>query len=42
MNKMETVEEVVEDPTCVFIFPQPEKIKPPGVSIEDGEFGYKE
>jgi ATP-binding cassette subfamily F protein 3 len=37
---MELVEEVIEDPSCVFIFPTPDKLRPPLLRIEDGYFGY--
>ena len=40
INKMEMVEEVIEDPSCVFIFPSPDKLRPPLLRIEDGYFGY--
>jgi len=40
MNKMELVDEIIEDPSCVFIFPNPEKLRPPLLKIEDGNFGY--
>ncbi|KRX10783.1 P-loop containing nucleoside triphosphate hydrolase [Pseudocohnilembus persalinus] len=40
MNKMELVDEIVDDPTSVFIFPNPEKLRPPLLRIEDGNFGY--
>ena len=42
MEKMEMVEEVIEDPTCVFIFPTPDKLRPPLLRIEDGSFFYEE
>ena len=37
---MANIEEIVEDPTCVFIFPTPEKLRPPLLKIEEGFFGY--
>lgn len=40
INKMDMVEEVLKDPTCVFVFPEPEKMRPPLLKIEDGSFGY--
>jgi ATP-binding cassette subfamily F protein 3 len=40
MNKMELIDEVVDDPSCVFIFPTAEKLRPPLLRIEDGAFGY--
>jgi ATP-binding cassette subfamily F protein 3 len=42
INKMELVEEVIEDPSCVFIFPTPDKLRPPLLRIEDGYFSYQE
>jgi len=41
MEKMELVEEVIEDPTCVFIFPTPDKLRPPLLKVEDGNFYYE-
>lgn len=40
INKMEMVDEVIDDPTCVFVFPTPEKLRPPLLRIEDGNFAY--
>jgi ATP-binding cassette subfamily F protein 3 len=40
INRMELVEEILEDPSCVFIFPNPDKLRPPLLKIEDGAFGY--
>lgn len=40
MNKMELIDDIIEDPSCVFIFPTPEKLRPPLMRIEDGIFGY--
>lgn len=42
LAKMEIVEEIIEDPACVFKFPVPDHIEPPLLKIEDGEFGYSE
>jgi len=42
LAKMEIVEEIIEDPACVFKFPVPEQIEPPLLKIEDGKFGYSE
>ena len=36
------IEEILEDPTCVFMFPTPEKLSPPLLKIEEGDFGYTE
>ena len=30
---MDMIEEILEDPTCVFIFPTPEKLSPPLLKI---------
>jgi ATP-binding cassette subfamily F protein 3 len=40
LSKMEIIAEVLEDPTCVFQFPEMEKLNPPLLRIDDGEFGY--
>lgn len=40
LNRMEMIEEILEDPTCVFVFPTPEKLRPPLLKIEEGAFGY--
>lgn len=37
---MDLIDEVVDDPNCVFIFPTPEKLRPPLLKIEEGLFGY--
>lgn len=40
IQKMDLIDEVVEDPSCVFIFPTPEKLRPPLLKIEEGMFQY--
>jgi len=40
LAKMEIVEEIIEDPACVFKFPAAEPLDPPLLKIEDGKFGY--
>ena len=40
MNKMEIVEEILEDPTCIFIFPEPNKINPPILRLDNVDLGY--
>ena len=40
MNKMEIVEEILEDPTCIFIFPEPTKINPPVLRLDNADLGY--
>ena len=42
MNKMELVDEIVEDPSCIFIFPTPDKLRPPLLKVEDGSFSYSD
>jgi len=39
---MELVDEVIADPEFVFIFPNPEPLRPPMLKIEEGIFGYGE
>ena len=38
---MDLIDEVLEDPSCVFIFPNPEKLRPPMLRIEEGFFEYQ-
>lgn len=40
LNKMELIDEVLEDPTCVFQFSDMEKLNPPLLRIDDGSFSY--
>lgn len=35
------VEEVMKDPTCVFIFPNPEKMSPPILRLDEAKVGWK-
>ncbi len=37
---MDVIEEVIYDPTCVFIFPNPEKISPPMLRLDEANIGY--
>lgn len=39
---MGPIDDILEDPTCVFMFPTPEKLSPPLLKIEEGDFYYKE
>jgi len=39
--RMEVIEEILEDPSCIFMFPNPDMLKPPVLRIDDGEFGYR-
>ena len=42
MNKMEIVEEKIEDPTCIFIFPEPTKINPSVLLLDNTDLGYND
>jgi ATP-binding cassette, subfamily F, member 3 len=42
LNKLDKVEKVLDDPTTIFIFESPEKLRPPIIRIDDGVFGYTE
>ena len=37
---MEIVEEILEDPTCIFVFPEPTKINPPVFRLDNANLGY--
>ena len=37
---MDVIDEVISDPTCVFIFPNPEKISPPMLRLDEAIIGY--
>jgi ATP-binding cassette subfamily F protein 3 len=38
--KIELVDEIIADPTCIFIFPNPEKISPPMLRLDEAVIGY--
>lgn len=40
LEKLEKVEQVMDDPTTVFMFETPEKLRPPLVRIDYGDFAY--
>lgn len=40
LQKMDIVDEVISDPSCVFIFPNPEKISPPMLRLDEAVIGY--
>jgi len=40
LQKMELIEELLEDPTVIFIFPTPDPLRPPLLKIDDGSFNY--
>lgn len=37
---MDIIDEIAEDPTCVFIFPNPEKLGPPLLRLNEANIGY--
>ena len=40
MSKIDIVEEILEDPTCIFIFPNPDKLNPPVLRLDNVDLGY--
>jgi ATP-binding cassette subfamily F protein 3 len=40
MNKIEIIEEILEDPTCIFVFPSPDKLNPPILRLDNVDLGY--
>lgn len=40
MNKIEVVEEILEDPTCIFVFPSTDKLNPPILRLDNVDLGY--
>jgi ATP-binding cassette subfamily F protein 3 len=40
IGKMDLIEDVIYDPTCVFIFPNPEKMSPPMLRLDEANIGY--
>jgi len=40
INRIELVDEVMSDPTCVFIFPNPEQISPPILRLDEATCGW--
>lgn len=40
LNKMDIIDQVAEDPTCVFIFPNPEPLNPPLLKLDGVDLGY--
>lgn len=41
IQRIDVVAEVISDPACVFIFPNPEKISPPLCRLDEADIGYK-
>lgn len=37
---MDIIDDIIEDPTCVFIFPNPEKLSPPLLRLDEADIGY--
>jgi len=42
INRIDLVEEIMQDPTCVFIFPNPEKISAPILRLDEARVGWTE
>ena len=42
IQRIDVVADVVNDPACVFMFPNPEKISPPLCRLDEAVIGYKE
>lgn len=40
INRIDLVEEVMSDPTCIFMFPNPEKISPPILRLDEAKVGW--
>ena len=40
INRIQLVDEVMQDPTCVFMFPNPEKISPPILRLDEAKVGW--
>jgi ATP-binding cassette subfamily F protein 3 len=40
LNRIDRVEECLEDPTTVFMFENPEKVRPPLIRVHDGAFSF--
>lgn len=40
LNRMSVIDEISEDPTCVFIFPNPEKLGSPLLRLNEAVIGY--
>jgi len=40
INRIELVDEIIQDPTCVFIFPNPEKMSPPIMRLDEAKVGW--
>lgn len=40
LKRMDMVEDVISDPACVFIFPNPEKISPPMLRLDEAIVSY--
>ena len=39
---MDIIDEVINDPTCIFNFPTPDKISPPMLRLDEAVIGYTE
>jgi len=41
VNRIEIIEEILEDPSCIFVFPVPEKLNPPVLRLDNVDLGYE-
>lgn len=42
IERIDVVAEIIQDPTCVFMFPNPEKLSPPLCRLDEASIGYAE
>ena len=42
INKIEVIEEIIQDPTVIFVFPTIDKINPPVLRLDNCDLGYGE
>ena len=40
IERIDVVAEIIQDPTCVFMFPNPEKLSPPLCRLDEANIGY--
>ena len=40
LNKLDLIDELAEDPSCIFIFPDPDKLGPPLLRLSEAIIGY--
>lgn len=42
LEKMDIIDEIAEDPSVVFVFPQPEPLNPPMLRLDEAQIAYGE